>query len=404
MHVPAHPPPALLKLAMTMMGERFFFVAATMVLDDSALLCSKQQHGLLMIALILSIVGSLIPISWAETGQWVKYSGNPVLSPTPGGWDAREVLMPRLLYDGTIFRMWYLGYRSETELNLGKIGYATSQDGIAWTKHPDPVLTPGSQGAWDASSVWGGSVIWNGSKFVMWYRGEGRGFEEGAVGLATSSDGVSWTKYAANPVLKATSIDKAELGHPYVIWDGSEYKMWYNGRSDSGKMRIFLATSGDGIAWTKRTSPVVSTSASGWDAGWVYCPTVIFDGSKYGMWYSAMDRNYQYRGIGYATSDDGVSWRKSTTNPILSGGPAGAWDGYGAVDNQGVLMFRGKVMLYYSAYQLVGQEQVSYKIGLAESPEGFAIPEMPLGAFGLILGLVLFTGYAIIRRRRPNLD
>jgi len=353
-----------------------------------------------MIALILSIVGSLTPISRAEAGQWVKYSGNPILSPTSGGWDALQVLMPRLLYDSTIFRMWYLGLEGE-EWKAGKIGYATSSDGITWTKHTGPVLVPGPS-AWDNISVFPGSVVWNGSLWLMWYRGLGAQ-NSGAVGLATSLDGVIWSKYPGNPVMRDSG---GTLAYPYVIKDGDTYRIWYAawgcGCIHPG---IYYATSDDGVKWTRRLSPVLRASSEpgAWDAGYLYSPTVVYDGSTYAMWYSASDRSERLYRIGYATSKDGISWTKSAENPILSQGPPGSWDGYDSVDNQDIVLMGNTVMLYYSADQTGANGKIlSYKIGLAESPMGFAVPEMPLQVISLVLGLTVVATTSIARRHRKN--
>jgi predicted GH43/DUF377 family glycosyl hydrolase len=129
----------------------------------------------LIAILALSTIVILPSNSIADTSQWVKDPNNPLLSPTPGAWDAYEVFLPRLVYDGTTYRMWYRGQRSEQE--GGKIGYATSQDGIEWAKHPDPVLLPGPTGDWDTFGLHSASVIWNGSLFMMWYRGGGQGLK-----------------------------------------------------------------------------------------------------------------------------------------------------------------------------------------------------------------------------------
>jgi len=64
----------------------------------------------------------------------------------------------------------------------------------------------------------------------MWYGGyNGTNYQ---IGYATSSDGISWTKYGANPVLRLSSSgwDNAYVRDPSVIkeTDGT-YKMWYNG-------------------------------------------------------------------------------------------------------------------------------------------------------------------------------
>ena len=72
------------------------------------------------------------------------------------------------------------------------IGYATSPDGFTWTKHAsNPVIEPGPEGAWDDEGVLTGGVIYKDGTFHMWYTGwDGTNTR---IGLATSSDGFSWT-------------------------------------------------------------------------------------------------------------------------------------------------------------------------------------------------------------------
>jgi hypothetical protein len=43
-----------------------------------------------------------------------------------------------VLFDGTTYKMWYAGGNASW---TGQIGYATSPDGITWTKNPNPVIT-----------------------------------------------------------------------------------------------------------------------------------------------------------------------------------------------------------------------------------------------------------------------
>jgi hypothetical protein len=40
---------------------------------------------------------------------------------------------------------------------------------INWTKHSDPVLTPGPAGEWDEEFVGMPCVLFNGSTYHMWY-------------------------------------------------------------------------------------------------------------------------------------------------------------------------------------------------------------------------------------------
>jgi predicted GH43/DUF377 family glycosyl hydrolase len=313
--------------------------------------------------------------------------------------------------------MWYVGFR--TENGGGKIGYATSPDGIIWTKHPAPVLEPGGSRSWDSYTVELGSVIWSGSLYLMWYAGGPFGSSPVAVGLATSPDGISWSKYPGNPVMRRYSggvamremTSQAFLKYPYVISVDGAYKMWYAQGTGTSSSSIFYASSNDGVSWMKRSSPVLTPSSNlqDWDAVAVYCPTVIYDGSTYWMWFSGGDPPSMAISpgqvfastpvwlTGYATSNDGLSWTKYAGNPILRLGPSGSWDSYDSLDNQGVVLVDNRVMLYYSAAQVVSGKEVSYNIGLATPPEDFAIPEMSSEAPILLLEVLLLTVTVIVR-------
>ena len=76
-----------------------------------------------------------------------------------------------------------------------------------------------------------------------------------------SPDGVDWEKYANNPVLKvgaAGEWDQHNVIQPAVIFDGAEYKMWYHGGGTVGTNGIGYATSTDGVTWTKfENNPVL---------------------------------------------------------------------------------------------------------------------------------------------------
>jgi hypothetical protein len=125
----------------------------------------RLVFALTIVLLALSV--GLTQSVFGDGGQWAKYSGNPVLNPTPSGWDSDFVTTPRVLYIGGIFRMWYVGGHS----GITGIGYANSTDAVTWKKYPTPVLSPGQAGAWDSAQVRLGSVVWNGTRFLMWYSG-----------------------------------------------------------------------------------------------------------------------------------------------------------------------------------------------------------------------------------------
>ncbi len=229
-------------------------------------------------------------------------------------------------------------YYSSTQY---RIGYATSKDGMSWEKHPaNPVLDIGP-GSWDGVRVSCPTVILDTTdpnparRYKMWYHGYNG--SRWRIGYATSPDGIVWTKHSANPVLTGTggAWESAHTFSPTVILDNTDpdrkYKMWYSGDSGyNGNNKIGYATSPDGIIWSKHpANPVIDIGPSGaWDHVYAHVPHVIFDGTEYKMWYCGVaDHNPSYTRIGYAASPDGIVWIKHPGNPILDVGPGGAWDG-----------------------------------------------------------------------------
>jgi len=144
--------------------------------------------------------------------------------------------------------MWYSGYNLSSSY---KIGYATSPDGTTWTKYAgNPVIGTGAPGEWDDMSVISQTVIKDGATFKMWYGGFNAS-NNFRIGYANSTDGITWIKYAANPVLDLGAPgewDDFSVYLPTVLYDGITYEMWYSGRNTtSSYFRIGYATSPDGI-------------------------------------------------------------------------------------------------------------------------------------------------------------
>ena len=287
---------------------------------------------------------------------WPKLAGNPVLNlGDSGAWDAKNVFAPTVILDGTTYKLWYRGGSATG----GGIGYATSPDGLAWTKHGSaPVLSPGAAGSWDANGASFPTVIKDGSTYKMWYTGlDASGI--GRVGYATSADGITWTKYAGNPVMgvgAAGSWDSAYVGMASVIKVGATYKLWYRGGSLTGGA-IGYATSPDGLAWVKY-DPAITGGSGGWDTT-PYQPDVLFDGMGYHMWYSGCNQAGDVCQEGYATSPDGAQWTRK--GMVLPQGAAGAWDDESA-DHAAVVQVGSTLKMWYS-----GDHEDHYRICYAST-------------------------------------
>ena len=262
--------------------------------------------------------------------NWTKHPDNPVVVPgSAGEWDEDDIGPGSVIYYDTTYHMWYTGGVYD---DTSRIGHATSPDGITWTKDTNnPVLDVGLPGDWDENTIFAGGVLVIDSIFHMWYTGHtGLVWNQNyRIGHATSPDGVTWTKDTNNPVLEAGSMgdwDQIFVAAGPVIYDGSEYHMWYGGWNGSDDyLRIGHASSPDAVTWTKDTNnPVITSEAGNWDYPRLVVGSVVFDGTTYHMWYAG--GIYQSLRIGYATSEDGSSWTKHANNPVLNKGPAGSWD------------------------------------------------------------------------------
>jgi hypothetical protein len=129
---------------------------------------------------------------------------------------------------GALYQMWYSAAEEPTLYTRYTIGYATSQDGVTWVRHPSAVLEPGPS-SWDGYHVFSPGVVFDGVSYHMWYTGAwGYGTNLGGfqIGYATSPDGISWTKDPANPVdvLGGFTEQPRVLLHAYK----HECEMFYN--------------------------------------------------------------------------------------------------------------------------------------------------------------------------------
>jgi len=217
----------------------------------------------------------------------------PVLEATEGVWDVhRETVSTRWDPDEARWTMWYLGYAVSFFDDPG-IGQARSLDeaGAAWDRPAAPIYRPDPDG-WDFAFV-------TGPAFVEAPDGQWRLYYVGAgttvgVGLLLSDDrGATWRPHPGNPVFERdlASWDQGVL-EPSVLFvddgDGGRYLMWYAGYEEpldlaTTPISIGLATSSDGVAWTRSPhNPVLGPGAPGtWSDLRVVSPHVVVasDGS-----------------------------------------------------------------------------------------------------------------------------
>lgn len=194
--------------------------------------------------------------------KWTEATEDPVLRTADVPYAEIAALATSALVqdDGTwvlYFYTWNKGATPE-----GVIGRATAKNPLGpWTVDEKPVLTGGGAGSWDHDTISSASVVRTATEYVMYYSGSIRGGKS-AVGMATSTDGIVWTKYndpatadalyvESDPVFMSP-INEVDFHQPRVEKTETGYVMIFRQfpTANPGNMGLGIATSRDGIAWT----------------------------------------------------------------------------------------------------------------------------------------------------------
>lgn len=238
-------------------------------------------------------------IALVESADGIRWSEPPqiVLGPRPEtGWED-DINRPVVVKRADGYHLWYTGQVKGKSC----IGYATSADGVSWVRRSDkPVLV--ADAAWEQPSVMCPHVLWDEAarQYRLWYSG-GNNYEPDAIGTATSADGLTWVKHAANPIFRADPAspwERERVTACQVEKRGDGYLMFYIGFSDIHHAQIGLARSSDGITGWQRhpDNPIVRPGYLKWDHDACYKPYAIFDGAKWLLWYNGRHGNVEQIG------------------------------------------------------------------------------------------------------------
>ncbi len=176
------------------------------------------------------------------------------------------------------------------------VGHATSKDLIHWEVLPD-ALHPSQPGSWDDLAIWTGSVIECENKWYMYFTGANKS-ENGLIqriGLATSDDLINWTKHPENPILQAddnwyelldlNSWHDQAWRDPYVYKDKNKFYAFITARVNygppDGRGVIACAESYNLIDW-KVKAPITEPG----DFGQLEVPQVVKKNNTYYLIFS----------------------------------------------------------------------------------------------------------------------
>ena len=300
---------------------------------------------------------------------WQKSTENPILSLSPKGeFDSHNIFAPAIAKHDGVYYLYYSGgpsgQRTGEELINYQLGLATSEDGVNFTKHGRPLLPLGERDNFHATPTLLRDPAGN---LQLDEDGTWHLFYNGNrpddVEHATSSDGIHWEKDPQNPIFKKAYA-------PNLLKVGDEYRMYYIHKPKGDNWQVHLAT-GPNIYSLKSHAgnPVLKVSQE-WEAKHMCYPYVLQDGDTWVMFYVAYwddGSGIQKTAIGTATSPDGVEWTKYDKNPVLTPIPDSEYE---SVYNSSQAVIRdGDVyrLFYASRIDLIHKY---FAINLATKPAG----------------------------------
>lgn len=250
----------------------------------------------------IALVESSDGINWSEPIEVLLPDEQTGLADNSSAKWLSRLNRPVIVKKGDTYHMWFTGQEWN---GTARIGYATSKDGVKFEfmNNKQPVLNfePGTwedQPTKEKPAVICPHVIWDNEEQIlkMWYSA-GDSWEPLAIGLATSTDGINWTKRKDNPIFTAEKDKPYEvygvgacqvIKNPWGANGKQGYLMFYISYKTIKYAQISMAFSEDGVTnWVRyENNPIISPSKDGFDRSACYKPCAVLDGNKWLLWYN----------------------------------------------------------------------------------------------------------------------
>lgn len=289
------------------------------------------------------------PAPAPRLGPWVRLNnGEPILSPRGQGFEARGVFNPAVVVANGRFVMLY---RAQDAQGVSRLGFATSTDGVTFTREPTPALSP------EAEYERGGGVedprlVRIGGTYYLTYTAYNG--KDAQLALATSRDLRVWERQGV--------ILPAYTGRWNVHWTksgailteriGGKYWMFYMADAKDLRDQTGIAYSADLRTWTEALDqPILARRPGKFDSRVVEPgppPVMTEDGIL--LLYNGADDRLVYR-TGWALFDrrDPTRVLARCNEPLFE--PTAEWEKVGQVPNvvfiEGLVIEPRRWLVYY---------------------------------------------------------
>jgi predicted GH43/DUF377 family glycosyl hydrolase len=266
-----------------------------------------------------------------ELTHFVPFEKNPVFTGTgTDTWDQRIRERGYILKEEDGYHMWYTGFRENMDEETMTLGYASSPDGINWTRYDgNPVFTE----SWVEDMI----VVKRDSLYYMFAEGK-----NDIAHLLTSTDKINWKDQGSLRIEQTNGepISPGPYGTPTVYVDGDLWHLFYE-RNDEG---IWHATSADLKQWKNvQDEPVIEKGPEAYDRYGVAVNQIIRHGDYYYAYYHGTPtEDWSDWNMNVAASKDLTHWQKYSGNPII-----------GENKSSGILVHDGTRYRFYTMHDQV---------------------------------------------------
>ena len=115
--------------------------------------------------------------------HWARRTDPVFQADSNNAWEQHKVTACQVIKQHGWYTMFYIGFR---DIDHAQIGVARSRDGVSdWKRLPqNPILSPTPNG-FDADACYKPSALYDGKQWLLWYNGRNGGVEQ--IGLATKT-------------------------------------------------------------------------------------------------------------------------------------------------------------------------------------------------------------------------
>ncbi len=241
-----------------------------------------------------------------ELTHFVPYQNNPIFEASgPGHWDVKIRERGWILKEGDCYQMWFTGYDG-TRPGLKMLGYASSCDGIHWTKSS---CNPVYKEHWVEDMM----VVKQGDVYHMFAEGK-----DDIAQLLISNDGINWKRVGPLDIRlsNGTPIPEGPRGTPVAWFEQGRWFLFYE-RRDAG---IWLASSSDLKIWKNMNhdQPVMKPGPDLYDQKMIAMNQIIkYDNNYYMIFHGTAGlQKPALWTTNIAASKDMIHWTKYAKNPL----------------------------------------------------------------------------------------